>query len=299
MADIVQGASFGAVKYHDNGDGTYSPYITIETDSNTTLLPDGTASGAITTQNLNPTTGTATTGSTVSVSGLNDVGAVLVQVTGVYTGALTPQITVDGVNWVSVGPASVINQNTGAYTQTIASAATGIFEIGASGFNSFRISANAAVTGTANVTIRTVSNSSATALDNQLPAGTNNLGMVQSSGNISTSNGTTTSTVNSAATTNATNIKTSVGIVFQVNANNASAAAKYVRLYNKSSAPTVGTDVPIIVITIPASSSKEISYDGVGVRFSSGIGYAITGGAAYNDSTAVALGDVQLEITWA
>jgi hypothetical protein len=79
---------------------------------------------------------------------------------------------------------------------------------------------------------------------------------------------------------------------------NASATTKYVRLFNLATAPTVGTSVPIMVVAVPATSSKEIEYVPA-VRFGTGLAVAITGGAAATDSTAVAAGDVQLLVSYA
>lgn len=107
----------------------------------------------------------------------------------------------------------------------------------------------------------------------------------------------TTSNVNAAATTNATLVKGSACQIKQLFVFNASAATKYIRLYDKATAPTVGTDAPAIVIAVPATTSKELILgDNSGIPFKTGLGFAITGGAARLDSTAVAAGDVQLFI---
>ena len=62
----------------------------------------------------------------------------------------------------------------------------------------------------------------------------------------------TVATLNSAATTNATNVKATAGNIYTINLSNNGAAAAYFKLYNKATAPTVGTDTPLDVITIPA-----------------------------------------------
>src|SRR5690242_4134795 len=49
----------------------------------------------------------------------------------------------------------------------------------------------------------------------------------------------------SAATTNATNIKASAGQVYGYDIYNNNAAVRFVKFYNKATAPTVGTDTPI------------------------------------------------------
>jgi hypothetical protein len=75
-----------------------------------------------------------------------------IQVTGTYTGALTPQITVNGTNWISLS--TIRNVNTNAIAATIASATQSIFQAEISGSTEFRIIANAAVTGTATIILR-------------------------------------------------------------------------------------------------------------------------------------------------
>lgn len=107
-------------------------------------------------------------------------------------------------------------------------------------------------------------------------------------------NGQATTSMNSAASTNATLVRASqVGLLYMM-ANNTTASNKYVRFYAKSSLPVPGTDSPTMVFTIPPNSSKEVNFGAYGVNLSPGFGYAITGGAAFLDNTAVAAGDVQL-----
>lgn len=109
------------------------------------------ATGNITTQNLVPT-GTATAASAVEAT-ITSQGLALVQVTGTYTGALSLQYTVDGSNWITSNDASFYNTNSGLYSATIASAATGIFRIPTAASTKVRITGLAAMTGTATVTI--------------------------------------------------------------------------------------------------------------------------------------------------
>lgn len=117
-----------------------------------------------------------------------------------------------------------------------------------------------------------------------------------------TSGGLTTYHLQSAATTNASNVKSSPGQLYGVQATNKSTtSAAYVRLFNKASAPTVGTDTPVKTITLPAASSAiqptvVIFQQPIGIVFPTGIAFAITGGSADLDATAVAAGDVILEI---
>lgn len=108
----------------------------------------------------------------------------------------------------------------------------------------------------------------------------------------------TQSFVNSAATTNATSTKASAGTVWSVVVSNINAAARYLKLYNKASAPTVGTDVPVIVVPIPAGAVVQIDGGSNGIRFGTGIAWALTTGAADSDTGAVAASEHKVAIAY-
>lgn len=105
----------------------------------------------------------------------------------------------------------------------------------------------------------------------------------------------------SAATTNATNVKASAGAVGFIYAVNLNAAVRYLKLYNKASSPTVGTDTPIATLPIPASTTGAgfmLPIPG-GVAFTTGISYATTTGAADSDTAAVAANEIFLFLGYA
>jgi hypothetical protein len=104
----------------------------------------------------------------------------------------------------------------------------------------------------------------------------------------------TASNISSAATTNATSVKNSAGTAYSVTASNTGASPAYVKLYNKASAPTVGTDVPVLTMAIPASGTVNVSFGSQGHRFATGIALAITNGAADSDTAAVAAAQVKV-----
>ena len=95
----------------------------------------------------------------------------------------------------------------------------------------------------------------------------------------------------SASGTNSTLIKGSSGLVFSYQFTNTAATARFVHFYNKASAPTVGTDVPIITVAIPAGGCVA-GADLNGLLFSNGIAYSITAGASDTDSSSVSANDV-------
>lgn len=98
--------------------------------------------------------------------------------------------------------------------------------------------------------------------------------------------------VSSANTTNATSGKASAGNLHQVSAYNTNAAVRYLKLYNKATAPTVGTDTPVLTIPLPPTSIVNFSYPNGGFYFSTGIAYALTTGAADADTGAVGAADI-------
>jgi len=106
-------------------------------------------------------------------------------------------------------------------------------------------------------------------------------------------------TVTSAASTNATAIKASPGDLYEISMTNYAAAAKFVKLYNKASAPTVGTDVPVLTISLAANSEKVYAFGDQGKRFPLGIALAITNLQPVADVTVVAAGDVVASLSWA
>lgn len=103
---------------------------------------------------------------------------------------------------------------------------------------------------------------------------------------------------NSAATTNATNVKGSAGSLMAFNVSNAGAAAAFVKLYNKATAPTVGTDVPVLTVAIPAGGTFSLALGPGGQRFNTGIGFAITNLVADSDTTAVAANQVKVMLAY-
>lgn len=254
----------------------------------------------ITTQNLVPA-GVATANSAAELDPDGRSG-LTIQVTGTYTGALSLQGTIDGISWITIGGTPLLNVNTGAAAANIASATQGIFQADCCGFAKVRVTALAAVTGTAIVHIRATSDPVSVAITRPLP----NVTLSASSagiGGVFMNPGATGSGYNlrtcvvSAATTNATLLKATQGVIGRIVASNVSAAVRYVSIFSKSTAPVTGTDTPIFKFAIPAGQTLQINLD-AGMRIPTGIGFAITGGAALLDNTAVAAGDVILNIDY-
>lgn len=192
---ITDGTNVATVKAASTAAAAADKAVVVAVSPNntvTTSQTDITATGNITTQNLVPA-GTATANSAVQTANLTGMASASVQVTGTYTGALSAQGMVDGSTWVTLGGTPFLNINTGVYSATIASAATGIFQLDIAGFKQFRITGLAAMTGTATVTIQCSNGAGMVALDAPLPTGSNVIGALSAnqSTNVAQINGVT------------------------------------------------------------------------------------------------------------
>lgn len=108
--------------------------------------------------------------------------------------------------------------------------------------------------------------------------------------------------VNSAASTNGALVLTGTSNLSSFYATNEGASTAYIKLYNKATAPTVGTDVPEMIFPVPAAASgvpgvanPNIGFHGF--RFALGLGIAITRNAAHTDTTAVGAGEVKVKLS--
>lgn len=144
-------------------------------------------------------------------------------------------------------------------------------------------------------------------VNSALPAGANAIGKLAANAGVvigdvnvkpATSGGLLISRTLSAATTNATSVKASAGQVFGWFLYNANAAVRYLKLYNKASAPTVGTDTPVMTVPIPAGAAANVEFT-QGIAFGTGIALALTTGVADTDTAAVALNEIVANVFYA
>lgn len=98
----------------------------------------------------------------------------------------------------------------------------------------------------------------------------------------------------SAATTNSTLVLGRSSIVKMIYAQNTTATNAFLKFYNKATAPTCNTDVPVMTIPLPGAATTggppaqpDISD---GILFPLGVGFCITANFADNDNTATVTG---------
>jgi hypothetical protein len=203
----------------------------------------------------------------------SDSAWLALQLTGTWAGTVTPQGSYDGVSWVTLGALNVAGA-----VQIAGFTGNGIYIVQTPApFTRLRVGtytsgtmvcAGASVLPLADPFINPPTAVTAT------PANGTNYSLV------------------AAATTNAAVVKSTGGNLYEITVSNQSAATVYVKLYNKATAPTVGTDTPIVTLPVAAASSINVEFGQIGKRFASGIGIAITANPAVTDATVIGTGVV-------
>lgn len=114
-----------------------------------------------------------------------------------------------------------------------------------------------------------------------------------------TNNGCSTFRVFSAANTDGILVKSTGGRLFGFIISNSNAADRFIKLYDKATAPTVGTDTPKITFTISGDASESGVRDfhfPEGIEFENGIGLGITTAVADNSTAAPGANEVVLNL---
>ena len=92
-------------------------------------------------------------------------------------------------------------------------------------------------------------------------------------------------------------MKTGTTGLHELTVSNVTASTIYVKLYNKATAPTVGSDVPIFTLPVAAGATVNVGFAPIGKRLPLGLGIAVTAGAAATDTAAVTVG-AQIHATY-
>jgi hypothetical protein len=108
----------------------------------------------------------------------------------------------------------------------------------------------------------------------------------------------TTTFTNSAATTNPVLIKNTAGTLWSIAASNTNAATRFLKVFNLTAAPTVGTSVPVFTVAIPSNGTVLVNGGANGLRFATGISLSITGAAGDLDTTVIGAGEVKVATTF-
>jgi hypothetical protein len=174
----------------------------------------------------------------------------------------------------------LVNAATGAYLASGNVTANGIYMVNATGFAGARIITTAYTSGTIAGSANLSISEGAVAVQGSVNVVSTSTTPVSPTGHTSVT----------TASTNAVSLKAAGGNLYSILLSNVSASTIFYKIYNKASAPTVGTDVPIATIPVPAGSTVTHEYGFTGLRCSLGIAAAATGAAAATDTTSSAAG---------
>lgn len=100
-----------------------------------------------------------------------------------------------------------------------------------------------------------------------------------------------------ANSTNAALILTGVRTLKSLVCENTTATKRFVKVYDKATAPTVGTDVPLLNLPVPAKAKVVLTFNDP-MQFALGLGVAMTANQIYTDSTAVAADALRLDVKY-
>jgi hypothetical protein len=220
---------------------------------------------------------------------------VSVHVAGTFSGTLTFQGSNDNTNWAN----TTLQSMGAAAAPTQTTTGVGIWA-GSIPFRYFRVRMTVYTSGTATGTVvltNTGSLNTAAIAPVQQSTAASVTAPWPTSETPKTTGGLLSTNLVSAASTNATVVKASAGAVYAIFASNANAAWRYLKIYNKATAPTVGTDTPVITIGIPPNDTVSHTLPG-GHTNTAGIGIALTTESTTAGTTAVAANEIVVNVAY-
>lgn len=267
--------------------------------------------GSATTQ---PTSLTAVS-ATGTIAGINQSvvlavggsGGVAFDIRGAYSGTVSFQGSVDGINFVSLQV--TLFGSTGNVNSITTTTLQGAWVGGTSGAVAVRAIFTSYTSGSPTVTIRGIAAVPWTYIapvgsainvnigTGSIVAGTNLIGDVGLQARANPTGAALGSHLISAATTNATIVKSSGGRVLGWSYANTTALWVFVKLHNQGTLPIAGSGV-VRAIAIPPNGTNIFSIP-AGIAFTAGVGLTTTTGAADSDATAVTANAIVGDIYYA
>lgn len=298
--------------------------------SSTNPLPTsggGTGTGlAFVTATLNAWTSASASNAVQALMPINTAaGAALLlqldQTSTIAAGAVTFEGTYDGINWVTIPVAQVLNAATFASLTnpyTLVASTNQPFLLLTQGFQSLRIKLSTPITGSGTVTpfvtilpflpvdpalLNPIAAGSAiigkVGIDQTTPGTTNAIQPIAGA-----TGGATPSSAIAPATPAGVNLKASAGTLYGVQATTIQSTPVYIKFYNSASAPTCGSGTPVLRFMVPAASTAangagtNIPLPVSGIAFGTGLGYCVTGALADADTTAITASNTLVNIEW-
>lgn len=224
------------------------------------------------------------TGNTLVVD-VSKAASAVAHVTGTFTGAnATFEGSLDGTNWfllLGSRTSAIVSESV---TGVLAAAPTYGWKFNVAGLTSFRIRLTAITNGSQAWKV-------GLSTDAIEPAPVIPTHAVTITGSATTTPVTPTAVaITTVASTNGSLIVGTATSLFELTISNPTATAASVKLYNKATAPTVGTDIPVFTVTVAAGATQSFNFGFAGKRFVAGLGIAVTAGALATDTAATVAG---------
>jgi len=238
-------------------------------------------------------TGSVTSAAVLFTQDVSNFGSVGVQATSAGSACTVAyEVSNDGTNWVSAVGLSVAAATAASGVLTTSAAQLLLFSTAGIKWFRARVSTYGSGTVAASARFKKQSIPPQWVPNAALAAGNNPIGALSTSLNTVGSLSLVYRLVAAAASTNAVNVKNTPGRIYKIDGYNAAAAIRYLKIYAKASAPTVGTDTPLATIALAPSSRFEVNWADLGLYCALGIGLALTTGSADSDTGAVSANDV-------
>ncbi|MGL4176103.1 MAG: hypothetical protein ACRCSN_08485 [Dermatophilaceae bacterium] len=271
--------------------------VAVRRDADTASVVDGAAHALNTDQagrlkvavqpgDIAPVVGTITSATSTVVADVSRASNVVIDVDGTFAGVnftFEGQVP-GGLTWKTL-QAVRSNANTIETASGVLGASPAYsWELSVNGYTSVRVRATAWTSGTATVRIQpgAYATEPIPAAQTHAVTGSGNFNVVPVAG--------TAYALTTAATTNLVVPRNAAASLYELTVFNPSAAVVFVKLYNKTTAPVLATDVPLVVLPVAAGALGSFAFGFTGKRFSTGVAMAVTGAAPNTDATAVAAG---------
>lgn len=102
----------------------------------------------------------------------------------------------------------------------------------------------------------------------------------------------------SAATNNATSVRSSRACISYIQVSNNAATVSYLKIYNTAAAPVYTTDTPILTILVPIKGTVTMDLGAFGINLTNGIGITMVTGMAVSDNTSVGASEMSVGIAY-
>ena len=226
-----------------------------------------------------------------NTAGFDGTGVTLIG-TGTLTGGTIVFEIFDGASWL---PTKINRLNTyqGDASYPMASLSGGLtqaWQADVAPFSQFRVRLSAQITGAGSVLVTMVSSSAP--IIGPVTVG------IDPTSNLPAGAPTTPYNVAWPGNTTPVQVKASSGNVYSAQVTNNATSARSFKIYDTSSAPTVGTTVPKLSFSIPASSTLDFDFGIFGVHFVNGIYVSATGTTTFADTTSPTANDVVATVNY-